>query len=318
MSAHRTTRRLVRLYPRAWRERYGNELEALILESSAGRRVTWRTRADVTLSAAREHAHRLTPSGSPAPERSRAGMMLALWAWMLFVCSGATVQKVSEHWQGSVPSSRRDLPSAAFDALLASASAGGILVLAGLAALLPSAWSLLRTAHGREIRAPLVRSAAATLLALAAGVAITVWARHLTTSQRDGHDVAYAAAFAAFALLVALCLATWAATAGALVRQLEISARVLHAEAALACALAGAMFAATTATLLWWSSAASAAPAFLAAQPPDAHAHSVSSLLLGGAVAAMFIASLAAAIGARVALLASRALPPDRGDAASA
>ena len=219
MSAYQTTRRLVRLYPHAWRERYGDELEALILESCAGGPVTLRTRVNVTLSAVREHARRLAPGHGAAPERSRMGMMLALWAWMLFVCAGASVQRASEHWQGSVPSSARDLPAAAFDALLAGATAGGVLVLVGFAVLLPSAWSLWRTRQGREIRAAVVRSAAATLLAFVAGVAVVVWARHLTSSQRNGGDVAYAAAFVAFALLVALCLASWTATAGALVRR---------------------------------------------------------------------------------------------------
>ena len=306
MSAQRTTRRLVRLYPRAWRERHGDELAALILETSAGRRVTWRTRADVALSAAREHAHRLTPSGGPASERSRAGLILALWAWMLFVCAGATVQKISEHWQGSVPTSQRALPSAAFDALIAGAVAGGILVLAGLAVLLPAAWRFLRSSNGSDIHAPLARSAAATLLTLAAGSALVVYAHDLTPSQRQGGDAAYSAAFATFALLVALCLASWATTAGALVRRLELPIRALRAEAALACLLAGAMLAVTVATLLWWSSAASASPAFLAAAQPRAHTHSGSMLLLGGAVAAMLVATLVAATGARVALLATR------------
>ena len=297
MSGERSARRLVRLYPRAWRERYGRELEALIVESSGGRPAGWRTRADVTLAAVREHAHRLTPGGDPAAERSRAGMLLALWAWMLFVCAGTAVQKVSEHWQGSVPNSRRALPSASFDVLLAGAAAGGIIVLAGLALVLPSAWSLLRAGRARELRVSLVRSGSATLVTLAAGTAITVWAHHLTASQRDGHDAAYSAAFAALALLVAICLATWAATAGAVLRRLELSARVVRAEAGLACALTVAMAAMTGATLVWWRAVASTAPTTLAHE----------AVLLGAAVGAMLFATVTAAAGARVALLASRA-----------
>jgi hypothetical protein len=33
---------LLRLYPAAWRARYGEELQALLVESSAGGRVPWR------------------------------------------------------------------------------------------------------------------------------------------------------------------------------------------------------------------------------------------------------------------------------------
>lgn len=318
MSARQSARRLVRLYPRAWRERYGDELAALISESSSGRRIPWRTRADVVRSAAREHARRLAPAAGPAQERSRTGVLLALWAWVLFACAGAVVQKTSEHWQASVPGSGRALPSAAFGALVAAAVAGAAVVLAGLAVVLPPATRFVRSGRVHELRGPLVRSAAATLAASAAGTAIVIWAHRLTAAQRSGHDGAYAVGFAAFALLAALCLATWGAAAAVLLRRLELSPRTLRAEAALACALAGAMLAATAATALWWGSAASAARAFPSTGGADGRADPATVAMLATAVAAMLVATLAAATGARIAVVASRGLPPAPEDGARA
>jgi hypothetical protein len=52
---------LVRLYPRAWRERYGDEFQALL----DARAVTWRVVVDVARGCVREHVARI--AGRPSP-----------------------------------------------------------------------------------------------------------------------------------------------------------------------------------------------------------------------------------------------------------
>ena len=310
MSAPRSAQRLVRLYPRAWRARYGDELEALIVATSGENGVTWRARADVTRAAIRQHARRLAPCGAPL-ERARAGLVLALWAWLVFVCAGVAVQKGSEHWQESVAGSARGLPSAAFGALVAGAAGGGAIVLAGIAVLLPSISRLVRSGRVRELHAPLLRATAATGLALACGLGTVAWAHQLTPAQRDGRDAAYAAAFSAFVILAALCLACWVAAAGAVLGKLELSARVVRWEAVIATALAGAMVAMASATLVWWLTA-SAAPRPLADGGGDAREFSGSPLLIAAALTAMAIAVVLGGVGARATVASSRQLPPDR------
>jgi hypothetical protein len=299
MSAAGTTRRLLRLYPRAWRARYGNELEALILESSGGRPVPWRTRVDVALAAGREHLQELRRRGGRSEqERARAGALRTLWGWMLFVCAGVAVQKLSEHWQGSVPAARRPLPAAAFGGLVAGAAVGSTVVLAGLVAVIPSLRAFVRSGGLSGIRIALARSLLATLLAAAAGLAVGVWAHRLTPYERNGHDSVYAAAFVAFGLLAAVCLASWVATASAVVRRLELSPGVLRFEAGAATAVAAAMAAMTAATVVWWRSAA----------------HAVPGLLLAAIVVVMLVATTLGATGAHRALTAAARLPRASGD----
>ena len=96
VSAAQTSSRLVRLYPKRWRERYGQEMEALIVESSGGHRVSWRMRVDVARGAGREQLRSagLADSGAPG-DQVRAGVLLVLCAWALFVVGGIAVQKFS-------------------------------------------------------------------------------------------------------------------------------------------------------------------------------------------------------------------------------
>jgi hypothetical protein len=320
MNPAATTRRLLRLYPRAWRARYGDELEALILESSGGRPVPWRTRVDVALAAGREHLHELRARGGRSPhERARAGALRTLWGWMLFVCAGVAVQKLSEHWQDSVPTGSRALPAAAFSGLVAGAAVGSALVLAGFVVLIPSLCAFVRSGGLSGIRRSLARSRLATLLTAAAGLAVGVWAHRLTSYQRNGHDPAYGAAFVACGLLAALCLASWVATASAVARRLELSSGVLRLEAAAATALAVAMAAMTASTVVWWRAAASAAPATLAGGSRGDHSSSGLPGLLAVAVVLMLVATTLGATGARGALSASAGLPrgPDDGVGAS-
>ena len=138
MSADRTTGLLLSLYPAGWRARYGEELEALILETSAGR-VSWHVRLDVAVGGGRERLHAAGLGGGDAPaERMRGGALLVLCAWALFVVAGVGVQKFSEHWQAVTPSADRALPAHAFDVLVVAAAIGSALIAAGVAATLPS------------------------------------------------------------------------------------------------------------------------------------------------------------------------------------
>ena len=83
-------------YPRRWRERYGEELLALLEEEP----FTWRARANVLLAGLGE---RLRGSGPPP--------LRVLWAWTLFVIGGMAFQKASEHWQVVVPGGEDERPS---------------------------------------------------------------------------------------------------------------------------------------------------------------------------------------------------------------
>lgn len=306
MSGSRTSGRLLALYPPVWRARYGEELEALIVESSGGQGVPWRVRADVALAGGRERLRAAGLSGDGAPsERVRGGVLLTLCAWALFVVAGMGVQKFSEHWQDATPAASRALPSTAFDALVVAALCGIVLVLAGIAATLPSVAAFLRGGGWRAIRRRVVTAALLTGVEVTATIGLVVWAHGLTGPQRNGHDVAYAIAFLCLALLAAACLVAWTVAAVATARRLPLRAATLRTETWIACAVAGAMGVMTAATAVWWGALAGAAPWFLAGSAAGAAASPLAPQLLAAA-ALMLLATLLGGAGAQRAV---RALP---------
>jgi hypothetical protein len=219
VSASRTSARLLRLYPPQWRARYGEELEALIVEASGPDRMARRVRTDVALEAgrARLRAAGLVGDGAPG-DRVRGGALLALCAWALFVVGGLAVQKFSEHWQDAMPTGSRTLPSTAFDGLVVAS----VLVLAGIGTAIPSLAAYLRGGGWPTIRRRVMTAAVVTLIAGATTVALVVWAHGLTGRQRTGHDVAYEIGFVLWALVAVACLFAWTAAAVATARRLAL------------------------------------------------------------------------------------------------
>jgi len=293
----------MRCYPSTWRARYGEELEALLVETSADGRISWRTQIDVAIGGGREwlRAAGLGDAGTPA-DRARAGALLALCAWALFVIAGSGVQKVSEHWQSATGGA---LPSAAFDVLVATAVGASLLVATGMAVTLPSFARFLRDGGWPTIRRRALAAAFVSGATVGVTVGLVVWAHRLTGNERAGQDAGYAVAFVLWALLVIACLGAWTVAAITTARRLRLPAATLGLQARLACAVTVAMGLMTVATVVWWVALADAAPWFLAGRPAGAAGSPFAPQL----VAAAGLMVLATALSAAGAQRAVRALP---------
>jgi hypothetical protein len=304
MSAARTTARLLRLYPASWRDRYGDELETLILDMSGSERVPWRVRADVALAGGREQLRGAGLGGDSPDARVRGGAGLVLWAWALFVLAGMIVQKTSEHWQQALPAGGHITATVAFDSLVGVAIAAAALVLAGIALTLPALGRFLVAGGWAQIRRPVIRAATITAVLIIATIGLVVWAHGLSARDRQGTDTIYALAVAAWALLGAGALAAWCSTATRTAARLSLSPAILRIEAQLATALAAALTVMAAATAVWWIAVATVAPPALTGAP-GGH---ISAFVLQ-LVVAMVLMLAAVALGGAGARRARRALP---------
>jgi hypothetical protein len=297
MSAERTARRLVRLYPPAWRERYGAELEELIVASAPRDHIPWRVRLDVVREAGHERlrASSLLAGGRDPRDRVRRGCVLVLWTWVCFLVAGTVVQKVSEHWQQHPAAARRATPAAAFAVLELAALAGSVCVLAAIAIAPPSVARALRAGGWSCIRRHVVRSGLLTAASAIATSGLVAWAHRLGDAQRNGGDVLYDLAFVACACVLVACLVSWTGAAAAAALQLELPPSSLRVQALLAAGAVMSMAAMTIATLLWWGTAGGRA-----APPLDPR--------LAAAAAVMVLATALAGIGARRSLVAASEL----------
>lgn len=264
--------RLLRVYPPAWRARYGDELALLIEEIEAGARMSWRVRADVVRAGVVERLRALDLKTLPPRDRAREGTLLVLYAWMLFAVGGFGLQRASEHWRTVTPTGKQGLPSAAFDLILVAAGIGAFLVLAGVAAVLPRLTTLLRRGGWAQIRRPIYGAALLSLLTVVATIGLAAWAHSLTSAARNGGDQLYGAAFLSWVLLLAAGLFAWAHAAAATARKLALPLKLLRTEARIGAALSVAMAVVTIATVVWWAALASAAPWFFDGRPAGSNA----------------------------------------------
>ena len=222
--------RLLCVYPRAWRERYGDELVAL-LEAEP---LTWRVRMNVIGAGMRQRLR--------GPGRAELRM---LWAWSLFVIGGMAFQKTSEHWQMVVPQADRAIPTAAFDIVQAAAVVGSAAVLGGVALMFPAFVRDLRSGGWPAVRRPIVVATTATTVGCCALIAVAL-----------DHGVVAASVFVASALA---SLFAWTHAAGVAARRLP----PLRAHRPLARIVGATMLVITAAAAAWFAAVTAHAPSFV-------------------------------------------------------
>ena len=313
MSIDRTSEILIRLYPAQWRDRYGDELAGLIVETSGGK-VPWGVRRDVAGAAMRERGRALLGWSDRNPRETISSTLPSvLWAWLLVVVGGCVVGKAAEHWQAATPVGSRALPAHAFDVLIGAAIAGTLAVVAGAALALPGVLRSLRGGGMRDVRLPFAVALGSALALIPATVGLASWAHGLTTAQRNGRDAAYGAAFAGWVLLFVVCLAAWTYLGSRLARRADLRVALLRAEACLAAGAAAAMAVIAAATVVWWAAVADAAPWYFSGGPRGSAGTVVTwplvfagLLMLGGTLLAVAAAARALRALPRLSLVERR------------
>jgi hypothetical protein len=290
--------RLLRWYPTSWRDRYGEELLALMEDECDDKAPTRRYRRGIARAGLRERVHATGLFGRrpDASTRLRSGSLLVLSTWTLFVIAGLGLQKTSEHFAQAVPLASRPPSTEAFTAVMIFALISLAAVLTGVAVTLPAVVTYLRSGGWPHVRRHVLRSMIVSVVVVASVVPLSLWAHQLSELQRNGGGGAYSAAVAAWALLVALTLASWTITAIALARRLALSRANLRIVGSMAVVVTVAMAAITGATVLWWDILATNASWFLNGGPVATPSTSVSPTMVG-IVSMMSIAVVCAILG---------------------
>ncbi len=289
----------LRWYPRSWRVRYGDEL-ASMLDDEYGDHLPTATYLGLITGGLRQRARHSGLAGDsvPAPDRVRVGALVVLAAWVAFVVAGSSFAKLSEHFDEALPHNvgTHRVPDLAFTALQSTAAIAGVLVAIGALLVAPALVRLLRAGGGSTLRGHFVRAVAASGLTVVVTVPLLIWAHHLTSYQRNGGLHWYGASYLVWTTLIVGTLTLWTVLAIATARRLQLSKRILAAEAALAAVVAFSMILMVAATALWWGAMANDAPAFLSGSR-TVTSGSPWNLQLVVTVAAMALAMGTAAFG---------------------
>jgi hypothetical protein len=294
---------LLRCYPRDWRDRYGDELLALLEDTYGEEPLPGRARLGVIRGGITEHLRRVDiGAGDRTPsDRVRSGSLLVLCAWGLVVLGGGGFAKISEHWTAAVSPRSWWLPVHGSSSVRWAAVAGLCIVAGGAFAVLPAFVRFLRAGGWAQARRPVGRAGLATAITILVGATMREWAHHLTSAQRNGGLWSYQGIAVLAVLSVAATIASWEGAAVSIVRHLRLSPRVLRLEGVLALAVFATIVVAITGTLVWWAAVASDAPGFLSGSRPAASGSGISSGMV--MVGLLMTAGLIVALGgaARVA-----------------
>jgi hypothetical protein len=261
--------RALRWYPRDWRNRYGEELAALLEDTHPGGPVPIGTRLALMRAGTVERLHgvRRACFGPGSLDGVRSGSLLVLCAWGAFVVAGAGFAKFAEHWDAATPPGDRPAPAAAYAAVQWSSFVGAIVVVAAAALCLPALVRLIRGGAWPGIRRPVRRAGLVTAVTVVGGVGVTVWAHHLSGGGRHGGAWAFQLVGSVWVLMICVSIGLGAAAAVSVVRQLDLGPRALRLQGALALVMTVVMTVILGGTIAWWVSVARVAPSFLGAGP---------------------------------------------------
>jgi hypothetical protein len=241
---------LLRWYPRAWRERYGEEFLAMVEDALGGGPPGWRLRLAVAGYGLRERGHQARRAGRrvlPGVGRGITGSSTAA-----MIATGYLLA-ILPHELGA-PTARP--AGAALDVLTALIALAGLALLAGGLAALPALIRFRRA--GRRLKVRLGLSwAAGTTVAGGAGLAWIVFWSQKSSLDPFSASPAYFGGLLVTALAVALALDLWAGVAGRIGRRLDLAPRVRAAERFLGRAAVPAILVMTGINVVWYSASQS-------------------------------------------------------------
>ncbi len=289
--------RLLRWYPAAWRDRYGEEFLVFMQDSFGPGKPPLAARLSIATGGIRERVWRSGLSGDSVPpaDRVRAGVLMVLVSWTAMVVAGASFAKMSEHFDDALAagSSAHHLPDISYTLIQAAAGVAGLIVISAVGLALPAFVRCLRLGGWPPIRAHVLRAVLCSSLTAGVTAPLLVWAHHLSSHQRNGGSAGYGILFLTWAALVVVTMVLWTVLAVVAAQNVTFSRSLLAAEAGLATAVALAIVVILAAATLWWILIAQRAPTFFSgdsATPLNAR--------LIATVAVMAIAAVAATAGA--------------------
>jgi hypothetical protein len=238
--------RLLRWYPRAWRERYGEELLALIQDTVDEGRPTWRLRVGVIWGGLRERGHQAGRAAKAAA--AKRGAMVS--RWLVILVAGLIFTNLPQQFEVSPPPARAWQMTAALDVLTAVAAfICAVLLVSGLAAL-SSVVTFLRADGWPKIRHRVAWAAGATGPTVGALVAVCLTVRAQSNAELNV-SLPYFLGLMTTALALGVTIGLWAAVVAATAGHLKLTPRVRAVELVAGPVISTAVQIMVSASIIW-------------------------------------------------------------------
>jgi hypothetical protein len=258
---------LIRWYPAQWRERYGDEMTALLEDTyAAAAEVPLRQRVSLAWSGVAERARSagLVGWSGDAAARQRGGALLVLCGWAFYLVAGAMFVKISDRWSMGSAHADHWVATSGFNVVAVAAGVGCLIVALAALLVLPSFVRYLRAGGWPEIRRAVVVAAVAVVVSGGLFALLVVRAHGMSTQARNGGNALYSALFVIVGLVFICAIGSGTAAAVTVSRRVELSRPTMRALSGLAIALVGVMGLTLVSFVSWWATEAAHSPGFLA------------------------------------------------------
>jgi hypothetical protein len=237
------------LYPRRWRDRYGEEFAALLIDTAAAS--GWPARigfiAEAGSWALDAHLHSaLGTGGRLMPDRIRRAVATVACAAIVFIVAGCGFAKMIDDPAYTMARRQHAAVGTSFDILRVAAVVAGLAILAGA---LPLAWAVIRQAiagHRADLIRLLLIPPAAVISWLAVVLIIVAFYHH-----PQAHSAANIAVVALIMLLGAAAAVACAWATVAILRRADLAPGLLRPEVIPMAVLSACMAVVTGADLSW-------------------------------------------------------------------
>jgi hypothetical protein len=236
----RAIARLLRWYPRAWRERYRDEFLALVEDTLDGRRPGWRLRLGVVRAGLRERWRVLS---GPTGKR-------VLSQWSMFVLGGSLLTGSIDDAGGHPNAAGTWQAVAVLTVLAVLAVVTGAAVVAGGAVAWPSFVGFLQAGGWPAVRRRIIWAAAATVAAAGALAWLVVLQASMTPGQLSKSQ-AYGNVLITSAPLFVIAIGLWAMAASAVAEHLDLAPRARAAETLLAAVISAGVLTMAPVQITW-------------------------------------------------------------------
>ena len=237
--------RLLRWYPRAWRERYGEELLALIQDTVDEGRPTWRLRLGVIRGGLRERARRAGLAGRAAVERVPS-------RWPMAVAAGWVIASAPWNLKASLPPSRAWQATAAQDALAGVIAFTGAAVLASGLVAVPAFVAFLRAGGWPKIRRRVAWASGVTVAAGGGLAGLFLGQRSMSFAQVS-QSWAFFTGVTATAVALMVALGLWASAAALTAKHLKLAPRARASQLLVAALSLTAALAIVPVNVIWFA-----------------------------------------------------------------